>query len=67
MMNLNELFKNTSYDDTLFSENAIASIETAIFMKSIKTRKFLISSVLPGARKLNLRRKKQYDNCTFTN
>lgn len=35
-MNLNELFKNTSYDDTLFSENAIASIETAIFMKSIK-------------------------------
>ncbi len=36
MMNLNELFKNTSYDDTLFSENAIASIETAIFMKSIK-------------------------------
>lgn len=36
MMDLNELFKNTSYDDTLFSENAIASIESAIFMKSIK-------------------------------
>lgn len=36
MMNLNELFKNTSYDDTLFSADAIASIETAVFMKPIK-------------------------------
>ena len=36
MMNLNELFKNTSYDDTLFSTNAITSIETAVFMKLIK-------------------------------
>lgn len=36
MMNLNELFKNTSYDDTLFSTDAIASIETAVFMKPIK-------------------------------
>lgn len=35
-MNLNELFKNTSYDDTLFSTDAIASIETAVFMKPIK-------------------------------
>lgn len=35
-MNLNELFKNTSYDDTLFSEDAIAYIENAVFMKSIK-------------------------------
>lgn len=36
MMNLNELFKNTSYDDTLFSTDTIASIETAVFMKPIK-------------------------------
>ena len=36
MMNLNELFKNTSYDDTLFSTETIASIETAVFMKPIK-------------------------------
>lgn len=35
-MNLNELFKNTSYDDTLFSTDTIASIETAVFMKPIK-------------------------------
>lgn len=36
MMNLNELFKNTSYNDTLFSTDTIASIETAVFMKPIK-------------------------------
>ena len=36
MMHLNELFKNTCYDDTLFSADAITSIETALFMKPIK-------------------------------
>ena len=36
MMKLNEVFKNTSYDDTLFSEEAVTAIETAIFVKSIK-------------------------------
>ena len=36
MMKLNDIFKNTSYDDTLFSENAIGAVESAIFMKSIK-------------------------------
>ncbi len=36
MMNLNELFKNTSYDDTLFSTDTIASIETTVYMKPIK-------------------------------
>ena len=35
-MNLNELFKNTSYDDTLFSTDGIAFIEAAVFMKPIK-------------------------------
>ena len=35
-MKLNELFKNTSYDDTLFSEDTIVVIESAIFMKSVK-------------------------------
>ena len=35
-MNLNELFKNTSYDDTLFSTDTIASIETTVYMKPIK-------------------------------
>lgn len=35
-MNLNELFKNTSYDDTLFSEEAIAAIESDIYIKNVK-------------------------------
>lgn len=35
-MRLNDIFKNTSYDDTLFSEGAIAAVESAIFMKPIK-------------------------------
>lgn len=36
MMKLNDIFKNTSYDDTLFSEETIAAIESAVFMKPIK-------------------------------
>lgn len=36
IMELNELFKNTSYDDTLFSRDAITAIESAIFVKSVK-------------------------------
>ena len=36
MMTLNVIFKNTSYDDTLFSKDAINAVETAIFMKSVK-------------------------------
>ena len=35
-MRLNDIFKNTSYDDTLFSEGAIVAVESAIFMKPIK-------------------------------
>lgn len=35
-MTLNEIFKNTSYDDTLFSKDAINAVETAIFMKPVK-------------------------------
>ena len=35
-MRLNDIFKNTSYDDTMFSKDAIAAVESAIFMKSIK-------------------------------
>ena len=36
MMKLNDIFKNTSYDDTLFSEDSITAIESAIFMKQVK-------------------------------
>lgn len=36
MMRLNDIFKNTSYDDTLFSEDAIVAVESAIFMKLVK-------------------------------
>lgn len=35
-MKLNDIFKNTSYDDTLFSEDSITAIESAIFMKQVK-------------------------------
>lgn len=36
MIRLNDIFKNTSYDDTLFSEDSIAAVETAAFMKLVK-------------------------------
>lgn len=36
MMKLNDIFKNTSYDDTLFSEDSITAIESLIFMKQVK-------------------------------
>ena len=36
MMKLNDLFKNTSYEDTLFSEEAILAVESAVFMKNVK-------------------------------
>lgn len=36
MMRLNDIFNNTSYDDTLFSEDAIVAIESAIVMKLVK-------------------------------
>lgn len=35
-MKLNDIFKNTSYDDTLFSADAIEAVESAAFMKTIK-------------------------------
>ena len=35
-MKLNDLFKNTSYEDTLFSEEAILAVESAVFMKNVK-------------------------------
>lgn len=35
-MKLNEIFKNTSYDDTLFSEEAVSAIENGVFTKKIK-------------------------------
>lgn len=35
-MKLNDIFKNTSYDDTLFSEDEIVAVESAIFIKPVK-------------------------------
>lgn len=52
-MKLNELFKNTSYDDTLFSSEAITTIEKGIFTKNIKGKKFLISNALFEKKILN--------------
>ncbi len=36
MMKLNDIFKNTNYDDSLFSDDAIAIIERAVFMKNVR-------------------------------
>lgn len=36
MMKLNELFKSTSYDDSLFDSKAIAAIESAVFTKTVR-------------------------------
>lgn len=35
-MTLNELFRNTTYDDTLFSDEAKRAVETCIFMKTVR-------------------------------
>lgn len=35
-MTLNELFKNTSYDDTLFSDEAKRTLEAQIIMKTVR-------------------------------
>lgn len=36
MMKLNELFKSTSYDDSLFDSKAIAAIEGTVFTKTVR-------------------------------
>lgn len=36
-MRLNELFKNTTYDDTLFSDEAKQTIEARIFLKTVRS------------------------------
>ena len=38
MMKLNELFKNTNYDDTLFSDISKTIIESSISIKKQKTK-----------------------------
>lgn len=35
-MTLNELFKNTSYDDTLFSDEAKQAVEAQIIIKTVR-------------------------------
>ena len=35
-MTLNKLFKNTTYDDTLFSAEAKSAIESRSFMKTVR-------------------------------
>ena len=42
MIKLNELFKNTSYSDTLFSEDAVAFIENEILIKTAKNKENVI-------------------------
>lgn len=35
-MTLNDLFKNTTYDDTLFSPEAKSAVSARIFMKAVR-------------------------------
>lgn len=35
-MKLNEIFKDTFYNDTIFSEDAVSFVESMIFIKSVK-------------------------------
>ena len=52
-MTLNELFKNTTYDDTLFSDEAKSAVSARIFMKAVRgnevpPRKLFVSSIFTG-------------------
>ena len=52
-MTLNELFKNTTYDDTLFSDEAKSAVSARIFMKAVRGSKVpYITDLLTKAKKL---------------
>lgn len=36
MMRLNNILRNTTYDDSLFQGDVIATVESAIFTKTVK-------------------------------
>ena len=67
MMKLNDLFKNTSYEDTLFSEEAILAVESAVFMKNVKNVDMPYIKCLIRDKEINLPQKRRYDNYIFTN
>lgn len=54
MINLNELFKNTSYEDTLFSEEAKAFIASRIISKKIRDTNVLFISCLSRNKDIRL-------------
>lgn len=54
-MTLNELFKNTTYDDTLFSVEDKSTIESRIFMKSVRGSEVTRQSARLGGMNLYLR------------
>ena len=62
-MTLNELFKNTTYDDTLFSVETKSTIESRIFMKSV--RGILLAQSV--TKKSSLLPKKLFVSSIFTN
>lgn len=41
-MKLNEIFKNTSYDDTLFSDESVSTIENAMALENTPQNNLLL-------------------------
>ena len=42
-MTLNDLFKKTTYDDTLFNDETKSAIESRIFMKTVRCPKLYLT------------------------
>ena len=65
-MTLNEIFKNTTYDGTLFSEESKAYVESKISQKTVRGSEvpYIAKS---GKRKSSLRLKKRFGSFIFTN
>lgn len=66
-MTLNELFKNTTYDDTLFSVEDKSTIESRIFMKSVRGSEVPYITCASVTKKSSLLPKKLFVSSIFTN
>ncbi len=66
-MTLNELFKNTTYDDTLFSVEDKSTIESRIFMKSVRGSEVPYITCAIRDKKSSLLPKKLFVSSIFTN
>ena len=65
-MTLNKLFKNTTYDDTLFSAEAKSAIESRSFMKTVRGAEVPTLLVQSATRISSLPPKKLFVSSIFT-